>query len=332
MAQTHVLVVDDDEMISQMMGMMLRRLGHKVTLKNNPLEALQWLRSVDPLPDLILCDLMMPEMSGHELIRKIRADSRLSHLPIIILTANDEMEDKIAGFQAGADDYLVKPVNPTELELRINALLSRVKAAPSAPQPARQATVISVFSLRGGVGTSSLAVNLAITLATLWETKVGLMDMALKNGHCALMLNLRPKNTLAALTDWDSDTVDPDTMNNLMLKHESGIELLPAPLSPVEAELVTSGVIDLVWPRLLERYSYLVVDAGSQLVDPVLHVLDRSKYIVLVMAPELASLKDAVDALRVFKQLGYDAAQIIPVVNHTFAQGGLARRNIEAAL
>ena len=138
---------------------------------------------------------MMPEMSGYEFIRQVRATPSVDHLPIILLTAKGDLAERIAGFEAGADDYLTKPINAVELEQRVEALLSRKRAVANCPE----ATIITVFSLRGGVGTTSVAVNLSIALAHLWDIRVLLADMALKNGHCAMMLNLAPNRSLADL-------------------------------------------------------------------------------------------------------------------------------------
>ena len=98
-------------------------------------------------------------------------DPTIRHLPVILLTAKGQMDDKVAGFEAGADDYLVKPVNAVELELRIRALLSRAQTQVASRETPAEAIVLSVFSLRGGVGTTSLAVNIAVALATMWQNQ-----------------------------------------------------------------------------------------------------------------------------------------------------------------
>jgi pilus assembly protein CpaE len=275
---------------------------------------------------------MMPEMSGQEFIRIVRSDPLMSDMPIILLTGSDDMETKIAGFEAGTDDYLVKPVNPTELELRVKALLARAKAS-NTHQQQRVAKTITVFSLRGGVGTTSVAVNLATALAQLWTVEVPLLDLALKSGHCAMMLNLKPRYTLSFLHDWETPTVDVETIDQLLLRHKSGVRLLPAPFSPVEAELITPTVIDRVWPFLRASYPFMVIDGGSQFNETMLTILERSQVIVLMLAPDLASIKATVDAMHIFEQLGYtETAQILPVINHTFASGGILQKNIEATL
>ena len=332
MSQEHILVVDDNEMVTQMMRVLLTRLGYRVTLKTSPIEALKWLRIPGNMPDLILSDVVMPEMNGQEFIHHLRSDPLTARLPIILLTANKEMEAKVAGFQAGADDYLVKPVDPTELDLRVKALLARSKT-PSAAGAQSEAKVITVFSLRGGVGTTSLAINLAVALAQLWHIEVPLLDLAFKNGHCALMLNLKPKYTISHLAEWDTPTVDVETIESLLLKHESGVKLLPAPQNPAEAELITPAVLDRVWPFLRASYPFMVVDGGSYFTEPVLTALERSHTIVVALAPELASVKAAVDAVQIFEQLGYDeSAEFLPVINWLFPNHGLPKKNIESAL
>ncbi len=331
MPNLHILVVDDDDMIIQMMGIMLRRLKYQVTLKTNPIDALKWLRLPGNLPDMILSDVMMPEMNGYDFVKQIRADSTLAHLPIIMLTANEEIQDKVAGFEAGTDDYLTKPVNPTELELRIKALMARSRVAQTVTSSA-EAVVISVFSLRGGAGTTTVAVNLSAALTALWGVEVALLDLALKNGHCALMFNLKPKYTLSHLAQWQDDDLGIETIEQLLLAHKCGVKLLPAPRSPADAELITPAVIDKVWPYLRSSHPFVVVDAGSNLIEPALTAIERSHYVVLLLTPELASLKAAVDAMYVFKQLGFDMNRFMPVINTIFPGDGLPRKNIEAAL
>lgn len=331
MGQPHILVIDDNELSARMVAELLSRRNYTVSVKTDPLEALKWLRIPGNVPDLIVSDLMMPGLSGHELVRQVRSDPTLAHLPIILLTAKSQLEDKVAGYEAGADDYLVKPVNPVELELRIKALLARIQSR----LPVRatlDATVVVVFSLRGGAGTTSLAVNLGVALASMWNIQVPLIDLALKNGHCALMLNLKPRVTMSAMVDWKEPATDPDMVENLLVVHPSGVKLLPAPVSPVDAELITPTVLDRAWPHLRAHYRFLVVDAGSHLTEVALTALERARAIVLVLTPELAGLKAGVDAQNIFDRLGFDRARIIPVVNWVFAGDGLPQKGMESAL
>lgn len=127
-AAAHILLVDDDTRLRTLMSRYLIENGFRVTAAESAAAARETLRVVDP--DMIVLDVMMPAESGLELVESLRA-GRAPSLPILLLTARGEPEDRIAGFEAGADDYLGKPFDPRELLLRIRAMLRR--AAPPAP-------------------------------------------------------------------------------------------------------------------------------------------------------------------------------------------------------
>ena len=118
-----ILLVEDEPGIQELVKFNLQQVGHKVVGALNAEQALTTIRDI--LPDLILLDWMLPGMSGIELARKIRADSRTASVPIIMLTARGEEQDKIVGLDTGADDYITKPFSPRELVARIKAVLRR---------------------------------------------------------------------------------------------------------------------------------------------------------------------------------------------------------------
>ena len=118
-----ILVVEDEPAIQDLIQINLEMGGYRVLVKSNAEDALKAVQL--ELPDLALLDWMLPNMSGVELTRKLRADSRTKALPIILLTARGEEEDKLRGLETGADDYIVKPFSLKELEARIKAVLRR---------------------------------------------------------------------------------------------------------------------------------------------------------------------------------------------------------------
>ena len=128
---THVLVVDDDARLRALLSRYLAEQGFRVTTAGHASEARDKLRVIQP--DLLVLDVMMPGETGLSLTSALRTDR--PDLPILLLTARGAPEDRIAGFEAGADDYLGKPFEPYELVLRLRAMLRRV-APPVAPEPA----------------------------------------------------------------------------------------------------------------------------------------------------------------------------------------------------
>lgn len=216
------------------------------------------------------------------------------------------------------------PVQPEETES-----LVLPGAEENTAQPV--AKIISVFSLRGGAGVTSVAVNLSIALAQLWTIEVSLWDMAISGGHCAFFLNLKPQAALASLSGWQAAAIEDNVVESMLNKHASGIKLLPSVLTALEAELVTSRLVSLTLPYLLETATYLVVDAGNHFTEPALDLFDQSDIILLLFSPELASVKSAMDALTIFEKLNL-AARVLPVANQTFPSNPLPLPKIAQAL
>jgi len=120
-----VLVVDDDLSVADAISRMLNRRGHETIVVHNGSDAIQAAQT--QMPDLVVLDVVMPGMDGVEVCKRLRANPATAQLPIIFLTARIMIEDKIKGFEAGADDYLTKPFAIQELELRVRALLRRTE-------------------------------------------------------------------------------------------------------------------------------------------------------------------------------------------------------------
>jgi DNA-binding response OmpR family regulator len=128
MGMVNILVVEDDEIVARTVERSLRGHEFRVTLANSGVEGLKVARRL--ATDLILLDVIMPGMDGYSVCREVRADPLLANIPILFLTAKAKDEDRIAGFLAGADDYLTKPFNIDELILRIRAIMRRTKTHP----------------------------------------------------------------------------------------------------------------------------------------------------------------------------------------------------------
>lgn len=126
MEQANILVIEDDDIVSRTIERCLRRENYKVALASSGVEGLQMAHK--RIPELVILDVIMPGMDGYTVCREMRADPLLVNVPILFLTAKTKDEDKIMGFNAGADDYLGKPFNLDELTLRVKAIIRRTKA------------------------------------------------------------------------------------------------------------------------------------------------------------------------------------------------------------
>jgi DNA-binding response OmpR family regulator len=123
MSTAHILIIEDDDLVSRTVERSLRNDDFKISLADNGLDGLKVARK--HLPDMVILDVIMPEMDGYEVCRSMRADPLLSEVPVLFLTAKIKDEDKVNGFLVGGDDYLTKPFNIDELRLRVRAILRR---------------------------------------------------------------------------------------------------------------------------------------------------------------------------------------------------------------
>ena len=165
------LVVDDSVDSVALVGLMLERKGFEIIAAVSGKQALD--KAEAEHPDVVILDIMMPDMDGFEVCSRLRANPATSELPILILTAKASVKDKVAGFEAGADDYVVKPIHPDELASRVIALMHRSAASASVARESEQADVIGFLGAKGGVGITALAINMAAVL-------VGSLDQDLR--------------------------------------------------------------------------------------------------------------------------------------------------------
>lgn len=136
---TTLLIIEDESAIREMVAMALRPAGFQLLEAESAERGLTLMR--EQPPDLVLLDWMLPGMSGIDLLRRLRSDPTWSALPVILLTARGEEEDKVRGFQVGADDFLTKPFSTRELLSRVRAVLRRIR-------PDSSETVVEIGGLR----------------------------------------------------------------------------------------------------------------------------------------------------------------------------------------
>lgn len=324
-----ILVVDDNLMTLDLVSRSLSRIGYEVITAENGTDALGLLDRVQP--DLIILDVMMPEMDGYEVCRRLREKPSVAHLPVLMLTALDSLEEKVKGFEAGADDYMTKPFQPAELQARVRVLLRRMARA-TGEMAQLTGKVIAVFSLRGGVGVSTVAVNLTTALAQIWGSPAALMDLSLIAGQSALMLNLSLRHTWGDLVEIPNEDIDHELLDELLLPHASGVHVLAAPRRPEESELLSSAKVSQVIDMLSQRYHYVVLDLPHNFRETTLAGLDAADQIISVLAPELASVLAVSTMLEVFETLDYGSDTLRLALNHVIGRGALSLEDIEGAL
>ena len=324
-----IYVVDDNEINLKMVSAALKFVGYEVITAQNAAEVLSNIETVRPV--LAILDVMMPDMDGYELCRQLRSRPDTAQIPIIILTTLSELDERLKAFEAGADDFIAKPFNPQELQARVKVLLRRF-VPQEAPVTTLQAETTAVFSLRGGVGVSTVATNLSVGLAQIWPLPVCLVDMALINGQSALMLDVPLRNGWGDLVNIRVGEIDSEILQRILLSHESGLRLLACPKRFEDAELLGVEQVQRTLNLLKSQFEYLVLDLPHDFSEITIAALDAADRIVLLLSPELSSVRCASIALEVFAKLNYPPEKIKLLLNWTFPGKGLARTEIEKAI
>ncbi len=320
MAKRKILVVDDDADLRRLMSLVLQMGGYDVVSAADGAEALAKVRL--EAPNLVLLDIMMPEMDGFETCRRLRKLPEGANIPVIMLSAADQVADKVKGLKVGANDYITKPADSRELIARIEAQLR--------PTFARSARIIAVLGAKSGVGATTLAVGVALALRQATGGDVVLFDWRLPMGDVAAALGLEVRMSLDRIAS-PVDDLDAQAMKQLLMSHASGVQVLTAgysldgpPLSPDAFE----AVVDVA-SRMAD---YLVVDAGC-LSDPRwLQPLEIVDELLFVFTPELPALRRAALYLEMERRKPLFGERLHLIINRANLSGGIPNREIEDLL
>ncbi|MBI5295006.1 MAG: response regulator [Chloroflexi bacterium] len=282
-------------------------------------------------PDVVLMDINMPDIDGITATETIRHKS--PHIQVVILSVQNDQNYMRRAMLAGARDFLTKPPMGDELisAIRRASEMARIErsknvggrgatamtglptSVPTLPG-LLQGKVVTVYSPKGGVGTTTLAVNLAIALHNE-DTRVVLVDSNLQFGDVAVFINEQGKNTLIEIAP-RIEELDSEIIEDIMIKHQaSGIHVLTAPPKPEYAEKVTADQFERVIHLLKQLYAYVVIDTSSTLTDIALATIDRSDVVVVVTTQEIPSIKNVSLCLDLFHTLGVQKDRIVLAMN-----------------
>ncbi|MEZ4667677.1 MAG: response regulator [Anaerolineae bacterium] len=305
-----ILIVDDDLDSLKLIGLMLQRHGYEVVAANAGNQALS--KANSDHPNLIILDVMMPDMDGYEVCRRLRANPETRSIPIIMFTAKTLVDDKVAGFEAGADDYLTKPTHPAELASRVKSVLSRTTVQRQ-PEPER-GTTIGVIGAKGGVGTSTIALNMSAAFNLKGDNSI-LADFRLGCGSLGLLLGFNQPSGMANILSKPSEEIRPSSVEGELVTHQSGLRTLLSSVrtkefqinySPETASTVVRGLRTLGTP--------VILDLGAGLNNVTLRLSKEMDHIILVVEPNPVALTMAKELLSEIEANGRNKERINLVV------------------
>jgi len=338
-----VLIVDD---IPETRDHLAKLLGFEKDIEvvgaaASGAEALQMAARL--LPDVVLMDINMPEMDGITATELLLA--QVPTTATVMMSVQGEADYLRRSMLAGAREFLVKPfssdeltasirqVHARELEKRVRfgaPAAARARAAAAAHEPGR---VVAVFAPKGGVGRTTIAVNVAIAAASEPGSRVALVDGSFQFGDVGVLLNLNPKSkSIADLVPELEAGGEPESLDTFLMTHSSGLKVLLAPPSPELAESVTPVAVKRALEVLRGRYDIVVVDCASSFSDATLAILDTADTILTILTLEITSIKNLRLFLEVADQLGYPADKIQLVLNRADSALGIRVADVEHSI
>lgn len=285
-------------------------------------------------PDIILMDINMPVLDG------IRATEEITlcvpESTVIIMSVQGDQEYLRKAMTAGAREFLIKPFSAEEL---INTVIKtyelesrrREKTAPIQSKEEVKSKVITVFSTKGGVGKTTIASNLAVSLARITKKKVALVDLDLQFGDIAIMLNVSVKHTISDLIK-EAVQMDADLLEDYMVTHFSGVKVLPAPIKPEYAEYITSAHVEKITKTLKQNYHYIILDTSAAFHETVLTALDMSDKVLMISTLDLPTIKNIKSGLEIMESLRYSSNKISIILNKASEQFGIRFKDFEETI
>lgn len=285
-------------------------------------------------PDIVLMDINMPVMDGIKATEEISLS--VPETAVIIMSVQGENEYLRKAMSAGARDFLNKPFSSDEL---ITTILKTYDVESQRRQRSNvtkvkeevKSKIITVFSTKGGVGKTTLASNLAVSMARTTKKRVALVDLDLQFGDVAIMLNASVKNTISDIIK-EINQLDGEVIEDYMVTHFSGVKLLPAPIKPEYAEYITASHVEKILNTLKDNYHYIIVDTSASFHETVLQALDMSDRILMLSTLDLPTIKNVKAGLDVMETLHYSKEKINIVLNKASEQFGIKYKDFESTL
>lgn len=283
-----ILVVDDEIETLRLVGLTLQRQGYHVIAANNGPQAIDMAQR--EYPDLIILDIMMPDMDGFEVCRRLCDNERTVNIPILMFSARAQLDDKVLGYEAGADDYLTKPIHPTELVAHVKVLLKRNKER--ANLVAKQGYIIGTLAARGGLGVSTLLLNLAISYHQTTGKDVIAVEMRPGHGIWKAVSSQKKGAGLGNLLRLKPDEINVTTIGDHLFQSIYGPRLLISSSHIRDVELIKASIqFENIVRQISLMAPLVLLDIGTIFLPNYEKVLSACQEVLVVTEPYSYSLE-----------------------------------------
>ncbi|MCJ7625135.1 MAG: response regulator [Anaerolineaceae bacterium] len=303
-----ILIVDDDPETIRLISMVLQRRGYQIIPAYSGEDAIKL--ALLESPNLVLLDIMMPKLDGYQVTRELRDNRQTANIPILMFSAKSQVDDRVAGYESGIDDYLTKPIHPTELVARVKSLISRSKTFGT--PTIDQGYSIGVIAPKGGLGSSSFTLNLAINLYQ--ESKKDVVAVELRPGHGSWGIELGFENMdgLSTLLQLPPSATKTSNLEKELVRTPYGVNLLLSSNSIENVKFFNnSDQLEAVVRVLPDLASIVLFDIGACFLPNITNILSMCDEILLIIEPHPTSIKIARKYLEVFQQQGLEKTKVI---------------------
>jgi pilus assembly protein CpaE len=322
---TSVLVIDGDSASRNYLAAMLTKSGYSVLSAAMGREGL--ISAWRDQPNIIILDPALPDLTGLEVVNRLRQDRRTSKVNLVALSNQENPQEMAALLAAGCSEYLVKSSQTVQklLEL-LPRLISGVQNAPK-----KQGKLVAFLSAKGGTGTSSLCANIAMCLASEKPDKnVALIDLVLPIGSIAHIVGYTEHFNLVTAARLGPDQMNPVYfMNNLPRVSGWYIHLLAGATDPESASQLPAERVGEILKAILESYDFVFVDLGRSLSRISLPIIKKADVNVMILSTDLTTVDLTLTVLEYLKAQGVDPLSIFPFQNRAVGLEGLTRLELE---
>ncbi len=288
----------------------------------------------DKNPDIIVLAMEEPVARAAQTMSAL-ADA-LPDTPIIVYSSLSDAASVRRAMVSGARDYLDKPPRPEELARAIYSVLEqeerrRTRLSGEAASTAARGTVVTVFGAKGGIGKTTIATNLATALCRTTNNSVAIVDMDTRFGDVAIMMDVVVEFSIADVGR-NIDAIDRETIGEYLVRHGSGVAILPAPLHPSEWGALHRQHIAKVIDVLSQTHDYVVIDTPGAFNELVATALETANIILLVTSMDIASIKDTALALEMLRAAAVSEDKVKLIINHSTSSNSLRPEDVERVL
>jgi DNA-binding response OmpR family regulator len=276
-----ILVVDDEPNVLRLIGYALQIEGYEIVTAETGVEALSKVETEGP--DLVILDIMLPDLSGIEVCQQLRSKPETIDLPIIMLSARTQVPDRIKGLEAGADEYVTKPVDSDEMVARVAALLDRTQRLRQV-QPVQRGKVLGFIGAKGGVGTTTVALNVASVLTRQGKSVIA-VELRPDYGTFSLQLRKVPDENLGTLPELDPERNNERELSKRLFSYQFGLRILFGPQKANEFKEIEPDQAKAVIEGLADMADYTIIDLPCYASGAGQAAIRRCDFVALVVEP-----------------------------------------------